>query len=172
MDNIDPPGQNTGVGSLSLLQGIFPTQGLNPVLPLCRWIIYQWSHTIHLTQKCYKLECKSVFWKRGVAGRFRNTTANVLMFPASLWLRRIFPWVCSETLSRTWWDDVWTWPDKWWIHLRCRIPGFDPWVGKIPQRRAWQPTPVFLPAESHGRRSLVGYSPWGLKRVWVTGLSD
>ena len=32
--------------------------------------------------------------------------------------------------------------------------------GKIPWRRAWQPTPVFLPGESHGQRSLAGYSPW------------
>ena len=38
------PGQNTGVGSLSRLQGIFPTKGSNPGLPLCRWIIYQLSH--------------------------------------------------------------------------------------------------------------------------------
>ena len=38
------PGQNTGVGSLSLLQGIFPTQGLNLGLPHCRWILYQLSH--------------------------------------------------------------------------------------------------------------------------------
>ena len=38
------PGQNIGGGSLSLLQGIFPTQGLNPVLPHCRWILYQLSH--------------------------------------------------------------------------------------------------------------------------------
>ena len=36
---------------------------------------------------------------------------------------------------------------------------FDPWIGKIPWRRKWQPTPVFLPGESHGQRSLVGYSP-------------
>ena len=40
----DPPGQNTGVGSLSLLQGIFPTYGSNPGLPHCRWILYQLSH--------------------------------------------------------------------------------------------------------------------------------
>ena len=40
---------------------------------------------------------------------------------------------------------------------------FDPWVVKIPWRRAWQPTRVFLPGESHGQRSLVGYSPWGCK---------
>ena len=39
--------------------------------------------------------------------------------------------------------------------------GFDPWVGKIPWKRARQLTPVFLLAESHGQRSLVGYSPYG-----------
>ena len=44
---------------------------------------------------------------------------------------------------------------------RCKRHGFEPWVGKIPWRRAWQPTPVFLPGESHGQRSLAGYSPWG-----------
>ena len=39
------------------------------------------------------------------------------------------------------------------------------WVGKIPRRRKWQPTPVFLPGKSHGWKSLAGYSPWGCKRV-------
>ena len=43
---------------------------------------------------------------------------------------------------------------------RCRRHGFDPWVRKIPWRRKWQPTPVFLPRKFHGQRSLVGYSPW------------
>ena len=42
---------------------------------------------------------------------------------------------------------------------QCRKCGFDPWVRKIPWRRKWQPTPVFLPGKSHGQRSLVGYSP-------------
>jgi len=41
-------------------------------------------------------------------------------------------------------------------HKRHR---FDPWVGKILWRRAWQPTPFFLPGDSLGQRSLVGYSP-------------
>ena len=45
---------------------------------------------------------------------------------------------------------------------------FHPWVGKIPWRRKWQPTPVFLPGESHGRRSLVGYSPRGRKELDMT----
>ena len=48
-------------------------------------------------------------------------------------------------------------------HKRCE---FDPWVRKIPWRRAWQPIPVFLPVESHRQRSLAGYSPWGSQRVW------
>ena len=39
----------------------------------------------------------------------------------------------------------------------------DPWVGKIPWRRKWQPTTVFFPGKSHGWRSLVGCSPWGHK---------
>ena len=50
-------------------------------------------------------------------------------------------------------------------HKRHR---FDPWVGKTPLKRAWQPTPVFLPGESHGQRSLVGYSPWGCKELDTT----
>ena len=40
---------------------------------------------------------------------------------------------------------------------------FSSWVGKIPWRRKWQPTPVFLPGESHGQRNTVGCSPWGCK---------
>ena len=52
--------------------------------------------------------------------------------------------------------------------LQCGKPGFDPWVGKIPWRRKWQPTPVFLPEESHGWRSLVGYSPRGRKELDTT----
>ena len=51
----------------------------------------------------------------------------------------------------------------------CRRHSFDPWVGTLPWRRAWQPTPVFLPGESHGRRSLVGYSPRGHKsQTWLS----
>ena len=42
---------------------------------------------------------------------------------------------------------------------QCRRHRFDPWVGKMPWRRAWQPSPVFLPGESHGQTSLAVYSP-------------
>ena len=54
------------------------------------------------------------------------------------------------------------------ICLQCGSPGFDPWVRKIPWRREWQPTPVFLPGESQGQRSLGGYSPWGGKELDTT----
>ena len=54
------------------------------------------------------------------------------------------------------------------VCLQCGRPGFDPWVGKIPWRRKRQPTPVLLPGKSHGRRSLVGCSPWGHKESATT----
>ena len=85
------PGQNPGVSRLSLLQGIFPTQGSNPRLP---------------------------------------SSSVVKNPPAS-----------AEDMGS--------------------IPG----VEKIPWRRKWQPTLVFLPWKSHGQRSLGGYNPWGHKRV-------
>ena len=50
----------------------------------------------------------------------------------------------------------------------CRKCRFDPWGGKIPWRRKWQPTLVLLPRKLHGWRSLVGYSPWGHKESDTT----
>ena len=63
--------------------------------------------------------------------------------------------------------------DIWWLRqqricLQRGRPGFEPWFRKIPCRRKWQPTPGFLPAESHGQRSLAGYSPWGCKESDMT----
>ena len=56
-----------------------------------------------------------------------------------------------------------------WDHLegflQCGRSRFNPWVRKIPWRRAGQPIPVFLPGESHGQRSLAGYSPCGHKEL-------
>ena len=54
--------------------------------------------------------------------------------------------------------------------MQCGRPGFNPWVRKISWRRNCQPTPVFLPGESHGCRSLVGlgYSPGGHKESDMT----
>ena len=62
------------------------------------------------------------------------------------------------------------WGPLWWLSgkesaCQCRRHEFDLWVRKIPWRRTWQPTPVFLPGKSHGQRSLESRSLWGCKRV-------
>ena len=54
-----------------------------------------------------------------------------------------------------------------WCRTQKRC-GLDPWVGEIPWRRAWQPTQGFLPGESNGQRSLVGYGPKGHKESDMT----
>ena len=53
-------------------------------------------------------------------------------------------------------------------YRRCKRSRFDPWVGKIPWKKKWQPTLVFLSGESHGQRSLAGYSAWGCKESDTT----
>ena len=52
--------------------------------------------------------------------------------------------------------------------FQCRRRGLGPWVRKIPWSRKWQPTPIFLPGEPHGQRSLAGYSPCGHKKSDTT----
>ena len=56
-------------------------------------------------------------------------------------------------------------------YKRHRKHVFDPWVGKIPWRREWLLTPIFLPGKSHGQRNLVGYGPWG-RRVNTTEATE
>ena len=51
------------------------------------------------------------------------------------------------------------------VSCQCRKSEFDPWIRKIPWRRKWQPTPIFLAGKSYGQWSREGYSPWGCKRV-------
>ena len=58
------------------------------------------------------------------------------------------------------------------IACQCRRPWFDPCVGKIPWRRAWQPTPVCLPGESHGERILVDYNPYCCKESNMTEMTE
>ena len=81
----------------------------------------------------------------------RLPTSIFLGFPGGSYGREsvcILQIVCKESLQK------------------CGRPGFDSWVGKIPWRRAWQPTPVFLPGESPWKRSLEGYSLKGSQRIW------
>ena len=57
-------------------------------------------------------------------------------------------------------------------YRRHKRHGFDPWVGKISWRRAWHPTPVFLPGESRGQRCLGGYSPWDHRELDMTEVTS
>ena len=118
-------GQNTGMGSLSLLQGNLPNPGIKPKSPalqadslpaepqgsprILEWVAYSFSSA--------SSQPRNQTGVSGIVGGFFTSC------------------------------------------LQCGRPRFNPWVGKIPWRRKWQPSPVFLPGESHGGRSLVGY--WG-----------
>ena len=137
----DSPGQNTGLGSRSLLQWIFPTQELNGVFCIAGGFFTSWAtREAHIGLGPTQMTSLNVNYKDTV-------------FKYSPILRY---WVFSGGSNGK----------K--IYLQCRRPGFDPWVGKIPCRRAWQPTPVFLPGEPHGQRNLVGYSPWSHKELDMT----
>ena len=97
---------------------------------------------------------------------------NNVISPSSAWVRCLSPAWCPtnkidsnfNTLGLPCWL---RWSR---IHLQCRRPGFNPWVGKTPWRREWLPTPVFLPRESHGQRGLASYHPFGhrVRQNWAT----
>ena len=88
---------------------------------------------------------------------------------ARIIMRVMQPWMAQADWSRT--HFVKGFPggsDSKESACQCRRCRFYPWVRKIPWRRAWKPTPVLLPGESHGQRSLVGYSPRGPKESDMT----
>ena len=72
-------------------------------------------------------------------------------------------WINNKDLLYGTWDSV-----QWSVAARMGDPGFNPWVEKIPWRRKWQPTLVFLPGKSHGQRTLVGYRTWSRKESDMT----
>ena len=89
-------------------------------------------------------------------GNLLNTGIEPVSLKSSALAGRFFTskvtWEALIYYGLPWWLGWWR------ICLQCRTPKFDPWVGKIPWRREWLPTPVFLPGESYGQRSLAGYS--------------
>ena len=87
-------------------------------------------------------------------------------------------WSLSTRCSQPWWGQSSIyWGLSRWLSgkestCQCRRRRFDLWVWKIPWRKKWQPTPIFLPGKSHEQRSLMSYSPWGCKESDTTeGLS-
>ena len=166
---------DTEVGSLSLLQGIFPTQGLRPSLPHYRQILYQLSHT----GSSRILECIVNPFSR-VSSQPRNLTGvscNWRWILCQLSYQGSPPMFKSPYVSNTSWGCfIWSlviiqpptrWCYWWRIHLQCRRHKqcrFNPWVGKISWRRAWQPTPVFWP----GGSTTAEPGPWHHKESDTT----
>ena len=134
------PVRNTGVGSLSLLQGIVPAQELNRDLLHCRQILYQLSYQgICPGNKNSRSTCHPLFpFLHSQLGSMLESPGELKKSPHSQ--AAGFPGGGSgkETTCQC---------------RRWERGGFDPWVRKIPWRRACQSTPVFLPGESHGQRS-------------------
>ena len=146
------PGQNTGVGSCCLHQGIFPTQGLNPGLPHCRQILYQLSH---------QGSPRILEW---VAYPFSSGSSPPGIEPGSPALQ--VDSLPAEPPYSHYGAVITT------VHLQnfssSQTETLYPLNWNIPWRREWQATLVFLPGKFHGQRSLVGYSPWGHKESDMT----
>ena len=198
----------------ALLQGIFPTQGLNPRLlrlllwqsgslplnppgqPFCWFgryfsfpVVLYALFSIQRTLDKALLEGPSC-WQKPMCwnGHLTWPAGTQGWFPPGHRLARLQPGGPRPTTTLGW-STGFPCPHKrqylhlmehsrtcrlpWWLSSKestcwCRTCRFYYWVGKIPWRRKWPPTPVFLPGESHGQRSLAGYSPWGRKKLDTT----
>ena len=116
----------------------------------CQYVVHGWAVSTSLPTPLSFLDIQ-ILWP----------TSDLLRCgPETLWVNTISICVLSSPLANS---GLPKWLSGKESACQCRRH-FDPWVGKIPWRRKWQPTPVFLPGKSHGQRSLVGYSPRGCKR--------
>ena len=172
----DSPGKNTGVGYHFLFQGIFPTQGWNPrflCLLYCKWILYLLSPFNCITSLKGLYPNTTTFWGMvwwGAGGtglqhpNLRSDTIQHVTAPdLTLGLSTFYYFFCYLSMGFPGGARAKESACQCKRYKRC---GFDLWVRKIPWRRPWQPTPVFLPGESHGQRSLRGYSAW-IKQSWT-----
>jgi len=172
-------GQNTGVGSLSLLQGIFPTQGSNPGLPHCRWILYQLSHKgsprilewvviSFSTHYGYyeQIEHKN-FWngywlKKNMHRGAFQVVLEVKNPPDNAGDMRdvgISPGEGNGNPFQYSWLENFMDRGAWWAIVH-EVVKSQTWLKDFHFHFL-----VFLPGKFHGQRSLAGYSSWGNKRV-------
>ena len=146
----------------------YPPQKTNYKSVLCTFfwevkkVVLLWTCLIN--EASVPTPCSSLLQTRPLS--FLNISEVLLYKPHIRWIRAkmlmfasfiILPFIDWTGLQ------LLRWLRGKWGH--CRRPQFNPWVGKIPWRRKWQPTPLCLPGKSHGQRSLAGHSPWGHKRV-------
>ena len=144
------PGQNTGVGNLSLLQGIFPIQGSNPGLPHCRWILYQLNHK-GSPEKWYR---QTYFQSKNRDTEIENKRLDIKAGRRQMgWIGRL-GWTYIHYYVKIPWTER---PGRLQSMGLLRV-GHD-WATSLSLftfmhwRRKWQPTPVFLPGESQGREA-------------------
>ena len=186
------PAQNTGVGSLSLLQGIFPTQGSNPGLPHCRRILYQLSHqgisrilerSLSLLQQIFPtqesnqglLHCRRILYQLNYQGAVSKESAcnagDVRDAAPSLGQEDPLEEEMATPSSNSCLENPMG--RGAWQATVCRVTKSQTQLSDFTfthWRRKWQPAPVFLPGESHGQGSLAGYSPWACRvgHDWAT----
>ena len=147
------PSKNTGVGHHFLLQGIFPTQGWNLGLLHCRQVPY---HESHLRSPTVLGECLTVNFTPGSQPPSLFSLRKEK--GASCILLKDYMCLCAHVCTHT---HVLMAGLPWWLSGKdfahqSRRHGSYFSVRKTPWRRTWQPTPAFLPGESHGQRSLGG----------------
>ena len=109
----------------------------------CRFCQCQGGVSICFTAQCGELSCERYYMPEGECCPVCEGKESCQLGTSK---NRLPSWLSGK--------------DSAYQYRRPRRHGFSPWAGKIPWRRAWQPTPVFLPGEFCGQRSLVGYSPW------------
>ena len=106
----------------------------------------------------FRFGCKHHLTREAIPAHSSYNFSALVSLSQSVFLHNI-----CKTLLYTWASQVAQWCKE--SICQCRRHRFNPWVGKIPWRIKQQPSPVFLPGKLHGQWSLVGYSPWGRKRV-------
>ena len=141
-------------------------QTLKPSFPQSLWAMRLWSNDrlalgvvsclslISEASHPWYFKYSSNLFSLSSSGR--NYTCNSLVWEFSLKYLKFRAFLLAQWLKKK---------KRKKISLQYSRHRLDPWVGKIPWRRKWQPTPVFLPGKSHGQRRLAVYSPWGHKRV-------
>ena len=131
---------------------------------------YSWASLV--AQLVKNLPAMQETWVRSLSGEDPLEKGKATHCSILAW--RI-PWTTVHGVTKNWTQlsnfHVHRWLSGKKFICQCKKPrtyGFDPWVRKIPWRRKWQPTPVFLPGKSQGQRSLEGYNPWGQKESDTT----
>ena len=146
------PDQNTGAGSHSLLQGIFPNQGSNPGLPHCRQVLYQLSHQrslfVSLGRFIPRYHGLFVVMANGIVSLTSLSDSSLLVCRNARDFSVLILYFITLFNSLISYSNF----------LTASLEGFSTYSI---QRRQWQPTPVHLPGKSHEWRSLVGCSPRG-----------